>query len=110
MTYPIRNADNIDIDALGIPLDADGAFSIQVKDYVHRLTGEELVQEMRDQLDVRSSVRGALLRKANKDILAGLKKGRLRLSEEAREAFDLNMLIWFADKALKGEHQSYLTT
>ncbi|MZR31007.1 hypothetical protein [Sneathiella litorea] len=109
MTYPITDADEIDIEKLGIPLDADGGFSIKVKDHVQRLTGEELAAEMRDQLDVRSSVRGALLRKANKDILAGLKRGRLRLSEEAREAFDLNILIWFADKALKGEHQSYLT-
>ncbi|MCC3304804.1 hypothetical protein [Sneathiella sp. HT1-7] len=109
MNYPIKNADDIDIETLGIPLDAEGAFAIKVKDHVQRLTGEELVAEMRDQLDVRSSVRGALLRKANKDILAGLKKGRLRLGEEAQEAFDLNILIWFADKALKGEHQSYLT-
>ncbi len=110
MDYPIKNADDIDIETLGIPLDAEGGFAILLKDHVHRLTGEELLQEMRDQLDVRNSVRGALLRKANKDILAGLKRGRLRLSEEAREAFDLNMLIWFADKALKGQHQSYLTT
>ncbi|MBO0334464.1 hypothetical protein J0X12_12610 [Sneathiella sp. CAU 1612] len=110
MNYPIKNADDIDIETLGIPLDAEGGFTIQVKDHVHRLTGEELAAEMRDQLDIRSSLRGALLRKANKDILAGLKKGRLRLSEEAREAFDLNILIWFADKALKGEHKPYLKT
>lgn len=109
MTYPIKDADDIDIETLGIALDDAGAFRIQVKDYVHQLTGEELVAEMRDQLDVRSSVRAALLRKANKDILAGLKKGRLRLSDDAREAFDLNILIWYADKALRGEHQNYLT-
>jgi len=109
MDNPIKNAEDIDIELLGIPLDDEGAFTFQVKEYVHRLTGEDLVQEMRDQLDIRGSVRGALLRKANKDILAGLKRGRLRLSEEALEAFDLNMLIWFADKALKGEHQIYLT-
>lgn len=106
--YPIRDAEEISIEALDIPLDGEGGFVISVRDYRHSLTGEELVAEMRDQLDVRGSVRGALLRKANKGILAGLKKGRHRMDEEAREAFDLNILIWFADKALKGEHQDYL--
>ena len=64
MTKPIRNIEEIDIETLGIPLDADGAFTLRLKDYTHRLTGDELVQEMRDQLDVRGSVRNALLRKA----------------------------------------------
>ncbi|MCF8468540.1 MAG: hypothetical protein K9G33_14160 [Sneathiella sp.] len=109
MDYPIKNGDDLKIEDLGIALDAGGAFSIQVKDHVHSLTGDELIQEMRDQLDVRGSVRNALLRKANKEILAGLKKGRLRLGDDAREIFDLNILIWFADKALNGQHQTYLT-
>ncbi len=108
MTKPIRNIEEIDIETLGIPLDAEGAFTLRLKDYTHRLTGDELVQEMRDQLDVRGSVRNALLRKAEKDILAGLKRGPERLDEEARAAFDLNVLIWFADKALKGAHRTYL--
>ncbi|WP_373089950.1 hypothetical protein [Sneathiella sp.] len=108
MEYPIKDGTDLEIDALDIPLDAEGGFSIRIKDYVHRLTGEELITEMCDQLDVRGSVRGALLRKANKGIVAGLKKDRSRLSDEAREAFDLNILIWFADKALKGEHKPYL--
>jgi len=109
MDYPIKNTDDLSLDDLGIALDADGQFSLTVKDHSHNLTGDELITEMKDQLDVRGSVRNALLRKANKEILAGLKKGRLRLDEEAREVFDLNILIWFADKALKGEHQQYLT-
>jgi len=106
--YPIKNADDITIEALEIPLGAGGDFTISLRDYRHTLTGDELVEEMRDQLDVRGSVRNALLRKASKGVLAGIKKGRHRLSEEAREAFDLNILIWFADKALKGEHKDYL--
>lgn len=100
----------MNIEDLGIPLNADDAFSIRIKDYVHILKGDELIVEMKDQLDVRGAVRNALLRKANKDILAGLKKGRLRLDDESREGFDLNILIWFADKALKGQHQQYLVT
>lgn len=110
MDYPIKNGDNLNIEDLGIPLNADDAFSIRIKDYVHILKGDELIVEMKDQLDVRGAVRNALLRKANKDILAGLKKGRLRLDDESREGFDLNILIWFADKALKGQHQQYLVT
>lgn len=110
MEYPIKNADKLKIEDLGISMNADGAFSVRIKEYIHTLTGEELITEMRDQLDVRGSLRNALLRKANKEILVGLKKGRLRLDDESREGFDLNVLIWFADKALKGEHQSYLTT
>ncbi|PHQ70135.1 MAG: hypothetical protein COB93_06255 [Sneathiella sp.] len=109
MDYPIKNADNLVIDSLGIDLDAEGTFALTVKDYTHTVQGDELITEMKDQLDVRGSVRNALLRKANKEILAGLKKGRLRLDDDAREIFDLNILIWFADKALKGEHQQYLT-
>ncbi|MEH6528096.1 MAG: hypothetical protein V7723_18670 [Sneathiella sp.] len=110
MDYPINNGDDLKIEDLGIRLNADDAFSIQIKDYVHTLKGEELIVEMKDQLDVRGAVRNALLRKANKDILAGLKKGRLRLDDDSREGFDLNILIWFADKALKGQHQQYLVT
>ncbi|MAL80029.1 MAG: hypothetical protein CMN55_13110 [Sneathiella sp.] len=108
MTFPIKDADAVDIETLGIALDDEGTFTLTIKGYSHRLTGEELLEEMRDQLDVRSSVRGALLRKAEKDILFGLKKGPERLDGEARAAFDLNVLIWFADKALKGAHQGYL--
>lgn len=110
MDYPIKNGDELKIEDLDIPLNAQDTFSIQLKDYVHTLKGEELITEMKDQLDVRGAVRNALLRKANKDILAGLKKGRLRLDDESREGFDLNILIWFADKALKGQHQQYLVT
>jgi len=110
MTYLIKDPDDISIEKLDIGLDAAGAFRLRIKEHVHELTGEELVAEMRDQLDVRGSVRAALLRKANKVILAGLKKGRLRLSDEAREEFDLNVLIWFADKCLKDEHRDYLKT
>ncbi len=108
MQHPLKNMDEVTIDDLGIPLDSEGKFRIAIKDYIHVLGGDELITEMADQLDIRGSVRNALLRKANKGILAGLKKGRLRLDEEAREAFDLNILIWYADKALKGDHQSYL--
>ncbi|MCR9212678.1 MAG: hypothetical protein NXI13_03100 [Proteobacteria bacterium] len=109
MQHPLKNMEDVTIDDLGIPLDSEGNFRIQIKDYVHVLTGDELITEMTDQLDIRGSVRNALLRKANKGILAVLKKGRLRLDDEAREAFDLNILIWFADKALKGDHKQYLT-
>lgn len=109
MQHPLKNMDDVTIDDLGIPVDSEGRFRIAVKDHIHVLSGEELISEMTDQLDIRGSVRNALLRKANKGILAGLKKGRLRLSDEAREAFDLNILIWFADKALKGDHKQYLT-
>ncbi|WP_025898513.1 hypothetical protein [Sneathiella glossodoripedis] len=108
MDYPIRDMKEIDAKALGILTDADGNFSIAIKGYIHSLSEEELLSEMTDQLDVRNSVRNALLRKAQKTVLAGLKKGRLRLSEEELEVFDLNILIWFADKVLKGEHQAYL--
>lgn len=108
MSYPIRNAEEITIETLDIPLDGEGAFTLRIKDYSHRLTAEELLQEMRDQLDIRNAVRNAVLRKAEKDILAGLKRGPERLDAEARAAFDLNVLIWFADKALKGEHRKYL--
>ncbi len=109
MDYPIKNANELTIEELGITLNAEGRFAFTVKDHTHEVTGDELLEEMKDQLDVRGSVRGALLRKAQKEILSGLKRGRLRLDEEARETFDLNLLIWFADKTLKGEHQSYLT-
>ena len=109
MQYPIKDMDGVTIDDLGILLDTDGNFRILIKDYMHVLSGNELVTEMTDQLDIRGSVRNALLRKANKGILTGLKKSRRRLDEEAGEAFDLNILIWYADKALKGEHQQYLT-
>jgi len=110
MEYPITNAEEVTVESLGIKLDTEGRFQLQIKDYTHSLTGDELIEEMNDQLDVRGSVRNALLRKAQKEILSGLKRGRLRMDEEARETFDLNVLIWFADKALKGEHQSYLKT
>jgi hypothetical protein len=109
MDYPIKDGENLDLGDLGISLDTEGCFTVQIKDYVHSISGEDLISEMTDQLDVRGSIRNALLRKANKEILAGLKKGRLRLDEEAREVFDLNILIWFADKALKGEHHQYLS-
>lgn len=109
MDYPITNVDDLTVEQLGIQLDADGAFIVTIKEYTHTVTGDELLTEMKDQLDVRKSVRGALLRKAQKEILSGLKRDRLRMDEEAREVFDLNILIWFADKALKGEHNSYLT-
>ena len=109
MDYPIKNVDDLTVEALGITLNAEGRFAFKVKDHTQELTGDELLEEMKDQLDVRGSIRNALLRKAQKEILSGLKRGRLRMDEEARETFDLNLLIWFADKALKGEHQSYLT-
>jgi len=108
MNYPIADMEKVDAKSLDIKLNGEGAFAISVKGYTHNLTEEELLSEMTDQLDVRNSVRGALLRKAQKIVLSGLKKGRLRLSEEEVEIFDLNILIWFADKALKGEHKSYL--
>lgn len=108
MIYPITDMEKVDAKALEIKTDAKDAFSIDIKGYVHNVTEEELLAEMNDQLDVRKSVRGALLRKAQKIVLSGLKKDRLRLSEEELEIFDLNVLIWFADKALKGEHKSYL--
>ena len=109
MNYPITDMEKVDAKALSVKTRADGSFSIEIKGYVHNLTEEEFLAEMKDQLDVRNSVRNGLLRKAQKIVLSGLKKGRLRLSEEEVEIFDLNILIWFADKALKGEHQSYLT-
>ncbi len=109
MDYPIKNVDDLTVEALGITLNAEGRFAFKIKDHTHELTGDELLEEMKDQLDVRGSIRNALLRKAQKEILSGLKRGRLRMDEEARETFDLNLLIWFADKVLKGEHQSYLT-
>ncbi len=109
MDYPIKNVDDLTAEQLGIQLDAEGAFAVQIKDYTHKITGEELLGEMKDQLGVRGSLRSALLRKAQKEILSGIKRGRLRMDEEACEVFDLNIVIWFADKALKGEHQSYLT-
>ncbi|MEH6403196.1 MAG: hypothetical protein V7750_07480 [Sneathiella sp.] len=109
MNYPITNVDDLTVEQLDIQLNAEGAFTVQIKDYTHTVTGEELLTEMKDQLDVRKTVRGALLRKAQKEILSGLKRDRLRMDEEAREVFDLNILIWFADKALKGDHKSYLT-
>ncbi len=109
MDYPIEDMEQVDAKALGIKTGADGAFSIEIKGYTHDLNEEELLAEMKDQLDVRNSVRNALLRKAQKVVLSGLKKGRLRLSEEELEVFDLNVLIWFADKALKGDHKSYVT-
>jgi len=108
MEYPITDMKDIDAKALGISLNGDASFTVEVKGYRHSLTEEEFLTEMKDQLDVRNSVRTALLRKAQKVILAGIKRGRLRLDEEALEEFDLNFLIWFADKALKGDHQSYL--
>ncbi|MFB9355216.1 hypothetical protein [Sneathiella chinensis] len=101
--------ENVTLEDLGITAVSEDAFTLTIKGYSHRLTGEELITEMTDQLDVRGSVRNALLRKAQKEILAGLKRGPLRLGEEERESFDLNILIWFADKVLKGEHKSYLT-
>ncbi|WP_169568712.1 hypothetical protein [Sneathiella limimaris] len=109
MEYPIKDMKDIGIEDLGIEVDGEGSFAVQIKGYEHRFTAEEVVAEMSDQLEVRNSIKNALLRKAQKVILSGLKKGRLRLSEEELEDFDLNMLIWFADKALKGEHKSYLT-
>ncbi|MFT6558299.1 MULTISPECIES: hypothetical protein [Sneathiella] len=108
MDYPIKNVDDLSIDALGITLDDQGRFDILIKDYSHSLTGGELLEEMKDQLDVRGSVRNALLRKAQKEILSGIKRGRYRMDEEQLETFDLNILIWFADKSLKGEHIPYL--
>ena len=108
MVYSITDPDDISVEKLDIELDKAGAFRFHIKEYVHELTGEELVAEMRDQLDVRGSVRAALLRKAQKVIMAGLKKGRFRLSDDAREEFDLNVLIWFADKCLRDEHRDYL--
>ncbi len=109
MDYPIINVEELTVEQLGIQVDADGAFSVQIKDYSHKLTGEELLGEMKDQLEVRGSVRNALLRKAQKEILSGLKRDRLRMDEETREIFDLNIVIWFADKVLKGEDEPYLT-
>ncbi|MBE7636957.1 hypothetical protein GUA87_08880 [Sneathiella sp. P13V-1] len=108
MDYPIKNMDEVSAADLNITLDGEGRFDIQIKEYVHSLSEEELLAEMKDQLDVRGSVRNALLRKAQKEILSGLKRGRRRMNEEALEVFDLNVLIWFADKALKGEHAEYL--
>lgn len=109
MDYPIKDVEDLTVEQLGIQVNAEGAFDVQIKDYSHTLTGDELLNEMKDQLDVRGSVRGALLRKAQKEILSGMKRGRLRMDDEAREIFDLNIVIWFADKVLKGEHKSYLT-
>ncbi len=109
MDYPIKDMDEVTAADLDITLNGEGGFSIQIKEYVHSLSEEELLTEMKDQLDVRGSVRNALLRKAQKEILSGLKRGRRRMDEEALEVFDLNVLIWFADKALKGEHTEYLT-
>ena len=109
MDYPIKDVDGITADALGIQLNAEGAFDVVIKKYTHSLTEKELLVEMKDQLDVRNSVRSALLRKAQKEILSGLKRGRLRMDEETAEVFDLNVLIWFADKVLSGDHKSYLT-
>ena len=108
MDYPITDMEKIDAASLGITLGDEGRFDIKIKDYAHSLTEEELLTEMVDQLDVRNSVRNALLRKAQKIILSGIKKRRLRMDEEELEVFDLNVLIWFADKVLKGEHKSYL--
>lgn len=108
MDYPIADMEKVDAKSLGIKLGDDGRFDVKIKDYQHSLTEEELLAEMVDQLDVRNSVRNALLRKAQKIILSGIKKRRLRMDEEELEVFDLNVLIWFADKALKGEHKSYL--
>ena len=109
MDYPIKDVAEITADQLGIQLNAEGAFDVKIKNYSHTLTGEELLGEMKDQLDVRGSIRSALLRKAQKEILSGLKRGRLRMDDEAREIFDLNIVIWFADKVLNGKHESYLT-
>ncbi|MBO6826350.1 MAG: hypothetical protein JJ879_09120 [Sneathiella sp.] len=109
MNYPIKDMTDITAKDLGIPLDEEGKLRLKIKDYVHELTEEELLTEMNDQLDVRGSVRNALLRKAQKEILSGLKRGRRRMDEEAAEVFDLNVLIWFADKALNGKHEEYLT-
>lgn len=109
MDYPIKDVADITVDQLGIQLNAEGAFDVQIKDYSHTLTGEELLGEMKDQLEVRGSIRSALLRKAQKEILSGMKHGRLRMDEETREVFDLNVVIWFADKVLNGKHKSYLT-
>ncbi len=109
MDYPIKDVDGLTADALGIQLNAEGAFDVVIKNYTHSLTEEELLAEINDQLDVKNSVRTALLRKAQKEILSGLKRGRLRMDEETAEVFDLNVLIWFADKVLNGEHKSYLT-
>lgn len=108
MDYPIADMEKVDAKSLGIKLGDDGRFDVKIKGYQHSLTEEELLAEMVDQLDVRNSVRNALLRKAQKIILSGIKKRRLRMDEEELEVFDLNVLIWFADKALKGEHKSYL--
>jgi len=109
MNYPIKDMTDITAQDLGIQVDGDGKFRVKIKDYVHELTEEELLTEMNDQLDVRNSVRNALLRKAQKEILSGLKTGRRRMDEEAAEVFDLNVLIWFADKALTGKHEEYTT-
>jgi hypothetical protein len=110
MDYPIKDTEDLTVDMLEIQLDGEGKFQVKIKDYVHAITGEELLTEMKDQLDVRGSVRGALLRKAQKEILSGIKQGRRRMDEETIEVFDLNILIWFADKVLKGDHKSYLTS
>ena len=109
MKYPIKDMTDITITDLGIQPDGDGKIRIKIKDYVHELTEDELLTEMKDQLDVRSSVRNALLRKAQKEILSGMKRGRRRMDEESAEVFDLNVLIWFADKTLNGKHADYIT-
>lgn len=108
MDYPIKVIDENTFAGLDITEDAEGRFSVILKGHAQTVTAEDLIGEMRDQLDIRAAVRKALLRKANKALMNGLKKGRLRLSEEAQESFDLNFLIWFADKTLNGEHQAYL--
>lgn len=109
MDYPLNAIDDDTFAGLEIPTDAEGRFSVALKGHVQTLSAEELIAEMRDQLDIRNAVRKALLRKAGKALMSGLKNDRLRLSDEAKESFDLNFLIWFADKTLNGEHQTYLT-
>jgi hypothetical protein len=108
MEYPIKAIDDDTFVGLDIASDDKGLFTVVLKDHVQMVSHDDLISEMRDQLDIRGAVRKALLRKANKALMAGLKKSRLRLNEEQQETFDLNFLIWFADKTINGEHQAYL--
>ena len=68
------------------------------------LVRHQIVQEIKDQAEIKASQRKAILRATQKAVVRGNKLGLAKLTDQDVEQYKWNLFIIRVDEAIKGRH------
>jgi len=90
------------------PADGEETWSLPVETklgaMVLPLVRHQIVQEIKDQAEIKASQRKAILRATQKAVVRGNKLGVAKLNDQDIEQYKWNLFIIRVDEAIKGRH------